>query len=143
MINSFKDPEQMQALVDSQYKTIIELSQKIQKLEQENKTLKEDAKSKAAFTGNSNIIKLPEKEGEIVKLAKTDQEVICTMQLFHIKNNALDRELTLEEARKVEIYSKILNTLNSKDDSKDAEFKKLSDEDLLKELENGAAKNQS
>lgn len=138
MINSFKDPEQLKALCDSQYKTIIELSKKIQELEQENKTLKDDSKLKAAFTGN--VLKLPEKEGEIVKLAKTDQEVICTMQLFHIKNNALNRELTLEEARKVEIYSKILATLNSKDGSKDAEFKKLSDDDLLKELQNGTTK---
>lgn len=138
MINSFKDPEQLKALCDSQYKTIIELSKKIQELELENKTLKDDSKLKASFTGNA--IKLPEKEGEIVKLAKTDQEVICTMQLFHIKNNALNRELTLEEARKVEIYSKILSSLNRNDDSKDAEFKKLSDDDLLKELENGAAK---
>jgi cell division protein FtsB len=130
MKNSFKDPEHLQALVDSQYKTIIELSKRIQELEDE-------LKNKNISPVQTNII--PEQAKDIVKLSVSDQETICKIQILKLRDVSLSRELTLEEARKVEIYSKILSNLDNKNKDLEPSFKKLSDDELIKELSDNVA----
>jgi len=133
MINAFSDPEQLKSLCDSQFKTIVELSKKIQTLEQENKSLRENSKL-LELSGNS--VQLPDKVIDIIRLEVSEQETICKLQLILLRNNSIIRELTLEEARKVEIFSKILVNIENSNKPKEAQFKKLSDTELLKELEN-------
>ena len=66
----------------------------------------------------------------------SDQEEICKIQLRKFLDLSKDRELTLEEARKVEIFSKILFGFKNKEDKdKDDTTKKLSSDELLKLVE--------
>ena len=127
MANSFKDPEQLQMLCDSQFKTIVELSQKIQSLELEVISLKQ--KNTVPTIVSDNV-------KDIIKLEVSDPETIAKLQLMNLRDVALQRDLTLEEARKLEIYTKILNSAKAPKEI-EPPFKKLSDEDLIKELSDG------
>lgn len=62
----------------------------------------------------------------------TDEESICLVQLALLNNMSMQRELVLEETKKVEIYSKILVALRSrKPEEKEASIGNLSNEELL------------
>ena len=61
----------------------------------------------------------------------TDEEVICRTQLNLLKQMSLERQLTLEESRKVDIFSKILIALNEKPKTIKLETKSFKDEELL------------
>jgi hypothetical protein len=44
----------------------------------------------------------------------SDEETICVVQIALLKNLAMQRELTLEECKKTEIYCKVLKDIRSK-----------------------------
>lgn len=62
-----------------------------------------------------------------------DAETICLVQLALLNNYSMQRELTLEECKKAEIYTKTLLSLRGKQDKKD-EAPKISDEELMAAL---------
>lgn len=99
------------------FKQLAEFQERIQKLEEENKQLKtqlEDSISKFD-----------------IDIMSSSEEAICKTQLERLQSNSLQRELTLEEARKVEIYSKILIVLSEKMRSNKSISKDIKDDDLL------------
>jgi hypothetical protein len=101
---------EQQSLIDS-------LQQLIKELELENKELKKD--------------NLP----QIYDLKEKDEELIAKVQIVKLKSVAFDRELTFEETRKLEIFTKILN-ITSKDNKNiiEMEAKTISSEELKKML---------
>lgn len=60
-----------------------------------------------------------------------DAESICLVQLALLNNYSMQRELTLEETKKAEIFTKTLVLLRGKQEKKEDEVVKLSDEEFL------------
>lgn len=126
-ISSLTTFEELQAYANAQYKLVIELSKKIQTLEEEKKHL-EGLMKEQSFMVNIN---------EINQLQGTpNEEAICMQQLSLLKQTSLDRELTMEEAKKVEIYTKILIQLNNRKPVENPKEKFLSDAELLQLVKN-------
>lgn len=123
LTKQFKDFAELKAYSDSQYKLIIDLSKKISDLEAEKAHLKKLLES------NSGNLILPDKK-ELENIP--DEESIARMQLALLRNEAINRELTLEETKKFEIYTKILLSIKGKPTKDDGPKKPLSTEDLLK-----------
>jgi cell division septum initiation protein DivIVA len=135
MISSFKDPEQLKAFCESQYKEIVKLNKQINALKEENDNLLKDLereRAKIAVMAQNSRESID--SSIFVNLDDIDHEIICKLQLAILRNRATKTELTLEEARKVEIYSKILGQDNIKS-KKSSIAKQLNSEDLIKQLE--------
>lgn len=62
----------------------------------------------------------------------TDQETICVVQIALLKNLAMQRELSLEECRKTEIYVKVLKEIHArKPNGDETNMNKLSNAELI------------
>jgi phenylalanine-4-hydroxylase len=125
MLEQFKDFAELQVYAQSQYKTIISSSQKIKKLEDEITHLK-----KLIESGNIVDISSEKKYSEL--LTSSDEETISKIELNKLKHVSFERELTLEETKKVDIYSKILATIRGQQKTFDATSKKMDESELLK-----------
>lgn len=130
MLEQFKDMASLQKYADAQYKTILSLTKKVKLLEQENMNLKDILeKSTPLLDEEKKTFNLPEVE------ASSDEEMIAKVQLARLNEISLDRELTLEEAKRVEIFTKILTTKGA-NKSITVQMQKMNNDDLLKMLEN-------
>jgi hypothetical protein len=123
-VAQYKDFNQLQEFVQAQQTTIIQLSKKIQKLEDERDHLKKLLESSVP------LIAPIKNENE------NDSEYICTMEISKLRDISTQRELTLEECRRLETYFKILTQINNRPKKEEKEVEKLSDGELLKLVEN-------
>jgi hypothetical protein len=65
----------------------------------------------------------------------SDEETICVVQIAILKNLAMQRELTLEECKKTEIYCKVLKDIRSKKPEKEEQnLSDIKSEDLIKAM---------
>lgn len=97
-------------------KKLEEMSGQLEKLTIENTRLKALGADPTAEIGN-------------------DAESICLVQLALINNFSMQRELTLEETKKSEIFTKMLILLRGKQEKKEVDtVGSLSNEDLMKAL---------
>jgi hypothetical protein len=115
MVENFKTTAEMRKFCEAQHRTIVDLSRKLREVERK---LEDKPPSIALNTALDGI---------------TDQEVICRTQLAIMKEKALQGELTLEEAKKVDIYTKVLN-LNNNSEEESPTFKamkELTSEELV------------
>jgi len=130
MLEQIKDFASLQKYAEAQYKTILSLSRKVKVLEEENVELKD-------LLEKSTPLLNEEKKNFITYQveASSDEEMIAKVQLARMKEISMDRELTLEEAKRVEIFTKILNTKGSSS-SITLQTQKMDNEDLLKMLDN-------
>lgn len=130
MLEQFKDFASLQKYAEAQYKTILSLSKKVKTLEEENVELKD-------LLEKSTPLLNEEKKNFIAYQveASSDEEIIAKVQLARIKEISMDRELTLEEAKRVEIFTKILTTKGT-NSSISVQAKQMDNDDLLKLLEN-------
>lgn len=129
-VAQYKDFNQLQEFAQAQQTTIISLSKKIQKLEDERDHLKKLLES---------TVPLFNEPGKVIasgKLLTSAEEAICVMQLDRLRDISLERELTLEETRRVEIFSKVLASVKSKPKDSDSKAKEMSNEELLALVEN-------
>lgn len=130
MLEQIKDFASLQKYAEAQYKTILSLSRKVKVLEEENVELKD-------LLEKSTPVLNEEKKNFVAYQveASSDEEMISKVQLARMKEISMERELTLEEAKRVEIFTKILNTKGS---SSPITFQtqKMDSEDLLKMLDN-------
>lgn len=76
------------------------------------------------------IVKEMQKENPM-----SDEEYICMIQLKELKGLAEQRELTLEETKKVDIYVKCLSTIRNKPKKVELSSKDLTNDELHKMLE--------
>lgn len=128
MMEEYKTVVELQAFAEAQFKTIQELSKKAKRLEEENTKLLKQVDS-------LNPDNKKEEFDYSKFLTSTDQETISKIQLNRLKEVSFDRELTLEEAKRVEIFTKILVTMDEKNKNIPAQGKRLDDGELLKLLE--------
>ena len=110
-----EDLDKLKAYAKAQFNTIVELNKKLQRVEEELRNV--------TYNTNHNI-ELPKANVE----GLSDEEIICNIQLDIIKKKSLNgEELTLDDAKRVETYTKILNNRKTKPTAPES---KLSDEDL-------------
>lgn len=121
-VAQYKNFDQLQDFAQALHLTNISLTKKIKKLEEEKKHLKE----LAPISQNLPTTQDPN------KFLVSSTEVICTVQLDLLREISLARELTLEEAKRVEIFSKVLASEKNKPKDLEIPTKKMSDEELLK-----------
>lgn len=127
MVEQFKDMTELLAYADAQTKTILELSKKLAKAEEEVKHLKKILEDSTPL--------LEEQKKDFLGYSPEDpkEKIIAEVQLNMLKEISFDRELTLEETKRVEIFSKILLNLRaSKANEQEVPSKTLSNDDLLK-----------
>jgi hypothetical protein len=127
MDNNVKTLAELQEFCDAQQKVIIQLNKKIQKLEAEKNTLENTVKNSS-----------PNLFGKELHMANdmATEEAICALQIKRLEETSLERELTLEETRKLEAFSKILATFRSSTKGNDSKTKGVSPAELLKLVEN-------
>ena len=121
MIKDFKSMVELKKFSEAQHKTIIELTKKINSLQKENETIRDTLKVQN--------VQLPEIKQDLNAI--TDEEVICRTQLSVLKNKSLLGELTLEEAKKVDIFSKIILSIEQQGKKTNSTFEQLSNDELL------------
>lgn len=126
-ILQYKDLQTLQEFAQAQNTTILQLSKKIQKYEDQIKHLEQLLKTSVPIIKTSP-------EG-VDKFAEDDSEYICQIEIAKLKQFTLERELTIEENRKFDTYFKILTMINSKNKNQEKEAQKLPTEDLLKLVE--------
>jgi len=119
----YKTKEELQAYAQAQYKSIIKLTRRIAKLEDDNDDLRRELKE----SGSTLTIDNP--------LGITDEEAICLMELNKLRNQSLITDLTMEECRKVETYVKTLATIRNQPKIIDIQTKGMTTEDLLKHFD--------
>lgn len=130
MLEQFKDMGSLQKYAEAQYKTILSLSRRVKVLEEENVELK-DLLEKSTPLLNEEKKNFVSYQVE----ASSDEEMIAKVQLARMKEISMDRELTLEEAKRVEIFTKILANKGS-NSSIAIQTQKMNNDDLLKMLDN-------
>ena len=126
MLDQFREISELQAFARAQQKTIMDLTKKNKNLDEEVKHLKK------LLEQTVPVIKPTE---EKIDFGSNDEEAIAREQLFLLKKISNERELTLEETKRVEIFSKILNSLKEKQPKVlEIKAKQLSDAELLAQI---------
>lgn len=130
MLSDFKEVSEIKLFTEAQHKTIIELSKKIKKLEDENNHLKKllETSTPLIDSDKKDLI-------QSQSFLTSDEETICVTQLNKLRDVSFERELTLEESRRVEIFSKILTTLRNSPKTIKVESKKYTDAELIALIE--------
>lgn len=120
-----KSFNELQEYSDTQFRTIVELKKQIESLKEENKSFKNLLEGNLPQLG----IHIP----ELNNLGISNEQLICEAQITLLKERAVSRELTLEEAKKFQIYTTVLSEIrHAKEDVPDVNVQKMSDEELLK-----------
>lgn len=132
LVEQFKSPEELKIYIASQYKQILQLTKKNKELEEKNQGLVKQSRSQDKQLSTVSGAINPD-----VKVLD-DAKTISQIQLRMLKELSFERELTLEEAKRVEIFNRIL-TEEKKEDKGTlrANAKVLNAEDLLKLVDNG------
>jgi hypothetical protein len=120
MEEGFQD---LQAYSDAQFKTIIELKSRIATLESENNSLKTMLEQ--------NLPSIGLKADDIIP-GISNEQLICETQLHFLKTLAVVRDLTMEETRKFQIFSDVLQSIKAKAPGEtEITLKKMSPAELL------------
>lgn len=117
-----KQFSELQNYSDSQFKSIVELKKQVKRLEEENASLKKMMETNLpaiSFDG----------------LGVSNEQLVCETQITILKDKAITRELTYEEAKKFAIFTEVLESLKKSSKNSDINVQKLSDEELLKLME--------
>lgn len=132
LTSQFSTMEELKIFCDAQLKQIIQLTKKNKELEE--KLAEATKKAKQSDTQNlvaqSNSLVLTPG----MKLLD-DAKTIAQVQLKGLKDASFDRELTLEEVKKLDIFNKILNQQEEKKEPLKAGAKALNEKDLLSLVE--------
>lgn len=126
-VAQYKTLEQLQQYAEAQNSTILQLSKKVQRLEEERDHLKKLLETSVP------IIKTT--DNKISEIYANDSEYICHMEIAKLKEISGLRELTLEESRKLETYFRIVSQVENKTKKPEKEVQKLDTNELLKLVE--------
>ncbi len=114
---------ELQNYSDAQFRLVIQLKTDIARLESENKSLKNMLES--------NITKLDFNVLDL-GIGIGNEQLICETQILMLKDLAVTRQLTMEEAKKLQIFTDVL--LKYKKPTKEDPYsvEKMSPAELLK-----------
>lgn len=111
----------LQALCDTQLSQIFELRQTIQSQTEEIKHLKDLLYNATPVISTDTSI--------------SDEEFIAINELKKLKGKSEQQELTFEDAKRVELYFKVIKAIRApKEKQDDGQIKEFSTEDLLSEI---------
>ena len=129
LINQFKSEDEMKAFIQSQFKQILQLTKQIKDLE----TKLNESKEKIKQNNNLAVVNQTQVTNQPAdfSIPSEDSKVIAQVQLKMIKELSFERELTLEEAKKVQIFNEILKIKEEQPKTIKANAKVLQDTDLL------------
>lgn len=122
------DEEDAKAYQKAQASVVVNLTRQNNEL---RKKLEELSDQLQALTIENTKLKALGNGTEVEK--GNDAETICLVQLALLNNYSMQRELTLEETKKAEIFTKTMILLRSKQD-KAEQAPKISDEELMAAL---------
>lgn len=126
-----RDERDEKAYIRALNSTIVSLNKEINGFKKEIEKLA--AENERLLMENAQMKALNPSSGDFTTTA---EETICLVQLEMLKNQAMSRELTLEETKKSEIFLKMLQSIRAKIAVADeGKVEKLSNEDLLKFME--------
>lgn len=128
LLNSFKTDEELKAYIEAQQHSFIEMSKKMKALEDLNANLTRQI-------GELTTELQWGKASELDTTNISNSELICLTEIGKLKITTSERPLTLEEAKKLDLYVKVLQIMTSKK-SKQDEFKDFDTEKLLKIVQN-------
>ena len=114
---------ELQKHSDSQFTELMSLRETIARLESENKSLKLMIDTNLPALGN---------QISDLSLGISNQQLIAEVQLTMLKDRAVTTELTMEEAKKVQIFTDVLSKCKTGKTSEEVKVSRLSDEELLK-----------
>lgn len=121
------------ALSKAQSKTIVAQSKEITELKKQKEKLEEEVKR---LHTEVVTLKATGAAGGTQQFSTSSSETICVVQLAMLEQLSMNRELTLEESKKVELFSKVLREERGKVAKTEEETPaKLSNEDLLKAMQ--------
>jgi hypothetical protein len=127
MAESFTTVDELKSYSNAQYKTIVDLNKKLKRAEAELDILREKLETISVQQNNDSALK---KEDGIFDI--TDEETVCLTQLALLRNLSLQRELTTEEAKKFEIFHKVINTIRNRKPDNKTSLSELSTDELVK-----------
>lgn len=125
LTEQFTTMEELRIFCNSQLKQIQTLNKRISELQEK---LSSAEKVKKEITKNVSSTLPIASDFSILEDAKT----ISQIQLNLIKEMAFERELTTDEAKRVELYNRILKEDTSKDKALKATVEIIKDADLLR-----------
>ena len=114
--NEYKKTMDLKAYSDAQYKVIVASKAKIVELEDKVRHLE-------------NLLKLAN-PAPVQSVIISPEQGICEQQIDILQQSALQRELTLEETKKFEIFVKTLALIKGKDANIPAEGKTILPKDI-------------
>lgn len=122
MLQNYKTEVELRDFVTAQHKTLTTVMKKNKELTDEVEHLKKLVSGAVPIVRNEDS---PLSVG-------SDEEEIAKIELRKLREKSMDSEaLMLEDAKKLEIYSKILSSKFKKEDSKEREVKELDANELL------------
>lgn len=118
-----KSIEELKIYIQAQQTTILQLSRKLQLIEDERNHLKTmlDVSMPVLLTTDQT---------------EPTEDQICKLEIQKLRNISLQRELLSDEAKRLDIYVRILRDGAKKDKRNEQEAKCLNDDDLLRLIEN-------
>jgi hypothetical protein len=128
ILNNFNNVDDLKEYASSQYKTIITQSKKITELERKVESLESKLQESEKKVAVNSALSLDQPEGS------SDVETTCMIQIAMLKGLAMNRELTLEETKKLEIFAKTILAVRGKqasEEKKKESAPKLTTEQLL------------
>lgn len=102
LAGSFKSYSELQMYCDQQFITLQKAAEKIKALETDNSHLKELLSSTTTLIAPSN---------EVQKIILTPEEALCLSQINILEERGRDKELTLEETKKLDLFIKNLHMI--------------------------------
>jgi len=130
LIEQFTSEDDLRKYASSQFKVIQNLTKQIAELRKENEELK--SKPVQVQTVQSVITPMSSFESS---LSTSDEETICIYQLRILRDLAVSRELTLEEAKKVDLFNKNLREIRNIPKKVEVSAKDMTTEQLLKAID--------
>lgn len=119
ILDKLENDSEKDAYIAAQFETISKLNKKLINSEEKIKHLEE------LLSKTTPLISVSSSKN------REDEENICRVEISKLRDISIQRPLTLEEARKLETYHKVLNNLRNQPKEKSDEAKNASDADLL------------
>lgn len=131
----FKELMKLQLENKAQFTVIANLTKSNEELKQKIKHLESMLdKTIPMLSTNTSLSNVPDIDGD-------SEIIISKLEIEKLRQKSTLELLTYEDARKLELYSKILNNFRNKPRTLEVKAKGLSDQDLLMSLESSESKN--